>query len=145
MMIVPISLKMANAFVKAHHRHNGSVAGHKISIGLALNGDLIGVAIIGRPVNKTLDDGHTLEVRRVCVLEGHPGACSKLYARAKQIGQLLGYKKVITYTLLTEKQSSLLAVGATLERTFKGHTWQSKRNTKKDQKVYLERKNRWQL
>ena len=33
--IVPITLKEANAFVSAYHRHHGPVTGHKFSIGLA--------------------------------------------------------------------------------------------------------------
>ena len=49
MKIVPISLKDANEFVAKHHRHNKPTQGHKFSIGLEQDGQLVGVAIAGRP------------------------------------------------------------------------------------------------
>ena len=64
MLLVPISLKDANAFVAEHHRHHRPVVGHKFSIGCAQDGKLVGVAIIGRPVSRYLDNGLTLEVNR---------------------------------------------------------------------------------
>ena len=42
--LVPVSLKEANAFVSAHHRHHRPVTGHKFSIGCEQNGRLVGVA-----------------------------------------------------------------------------------------------------
>ncbi len=59
--IVPVTLKEANAFVAEHHRHHRPVAGHKFSIGCADGEDIVGVAIVGRPVARYLDDGWTLE------------------------------------------------------------------------------------
>ena len=57
---IPISLKDANEFVTTHHRQNKKTAGHKFSIGAMLDGELIGVAICGRPVARALDKGTTL-------------------------------------------------------------------------------------
>ena len=57
MLLVPISLKDANAFVAEHHRHHKPVVGHKFSIGCAQDGKLVGVAIVGRPVSRYLDNG----------------------------------------------------------------------------------------
>ena len=59
--LIPISLKDANAFVAAHHRHHKSVTGHKFSIGCEAEGRLVGVVIAGRPVSRYLDDGLTLD------------------------------------------------------------------------------------
>lgn len=64
--IVPISLAEANAFVEQHHRHHKPVVGHKFSIGLSNGEKIVGVAIVGRPVARHLDDGWTLEVNRLC-------------------------------------------------------------------------------
>ena len=64
--LVPMSLKDANTFVAAHHRHHKPVTGHKFSIGCAAEGRLVGVAIVGRPVSRYLDNGLTLEVTRLC-------------------------------------------------------------------------------
>ena len=44
MVIVPITLKSANAFVAAHHRHAGPTRGHRFSVGLDRGGELVGVA-----------------------------------------------------------------------------------------------------
>ena len=78
MVLVPISLRAANDFVSKYHRHHKRTAGHKFSIGVQENGQLVGVAICGRPVSRFLDDGLTLEVNRVCT-DGTKNACSMLY------------------------------------------------------------------
>ncbi|GLI00644.1 XF1762 family protein [Phytohabitans aurantiacus] len=58
---------------------------------------LVGVAIVGRPVARHLDDGLTLEVTRVAT-DGHRNACSLLYAAAWHAAKALGYRRLITYT-----------------------------------------------
>lgn len=55
--VVPITLKEANAFVEQNHRHHGPTVGHKFSIGLSDGEKIVGVAIVGRPVARHLDDG----------------------------------------------------------------------------------------
>ncbi|WP_337229470.1 XF1762 family protein [Pseudomonas aeruginosa] len=62
--ICPLTLAEANAFVEQYHRHHGPVQGHKFSLGLAAGERIVGVAIVGRPVARHLDDGMTLEVTR---------------------------------------------------------------------------------
>ena len=76
--IVPISLKEANAFVGAHHRHHGPITGHKFSIGLSDGEKVVGGVVVGRPVSRYLNDGWTLEVNRLCT-DGSLNACSMLY------------------------------------------------------------------
>ena len=73
--LVPLSKADANSYVEQHHRHSGPVAGHKFSVGAAQAGEVVGVAILGRPVNRVLDDGWTLEVLRVCTT-GTGNVCS---------------------------------------------------------------------
>lgn len=68
--VVPITLKEANAFVEQNHRHHGPTVGHKFSIGLSDGEKIVGVAIVGRPVARHLDDGWTLEVNRLGWLYG---------------------------------------------------------------------------
>ena len=50
-----VSLSEANAFVLKHHRHHKAVVGHLFSIGAAMNGTIVGVAIVGRPVARGRD------------------------------------------------------------------------------------------
>lgn len=107
----PITLKEAKAFVNKHHRHNVAPVGHKFSIGLTDGKKLIGVVIVGRPIARYNQDGYTLEVYRNCVLEGYKNACSKLYAAAWRVARNLGYKRLITYTLVSEPGTSLKAAG----------------------------------
>lgn len=110
--VVPIDLAEANAFVLSFHRHNKPTAGAKFSLGASDGVRLVGVAIIGRPVARQLDDGFTCEVYRVCVLDDAPkGACSFLYSRAWRVWAALGGRKLVTYTLDTEPGSSLRGAG----------------------------------
>lgn len=108
--LMPVALATANAFVNAHHRHHKATAGHKFSIGCAKDGELVGVAIVGRPVSRYLDDGWTLEVNRLCTT-GEKNACSILYAASARAAKAMGYRKIITYTLDSESGSSLRAAG----------------------------------
>jgi hypothetical protein len=110
MIIVPVTLKQSNDFVRTLHRHNKPVAGQKFSVGLAFKGELIGVAIAGRPVSRFLDNGTNLEITRVCT-NGFPNACSMLYAACRKAGGALGYKHIYTYTLIEEGGASLRAAG----------------------------------
>lgn len=116
MIIVPISLKEANSFVEKYHRHHNPVVGHKFSIGVVDdNENLVGVAIVGRPVSRHLDNGKTLEVTRLCT-DGTYNACSFLYSRCAKIAKDMGYEKIITYILEIENGASLRASGWTLEK-----------------------------
>ena len=75
--VVPLTLQEANDYVYDHHRHNKPVTGHRFSIGAILDkGDILGVAIVGRPVARALDDQVTAEINRVCVAEdSHKNVC----------------------------------------------------------------------
>lgn len=144
MKAVPITLREANDFVKNYHRHNQPVVGSKFAIGAEMDGKLVGVAIAGRPVARLLDNGKTLEIVRVCT-DGTRNVNSFLYGRVKQIGLLMGYEKIITYTLKSESGSSLRAVGAILEQEIKGQGWNRPNRIRIEQKVYLQEKIRWAL
>lgn len=125
--LVPTTLREANAFVKAHHRHHKPVTGHKFSIGCEAEGRLVGVVIAGRPVSRYLDDGLTLEVNRLCTT-GEKNACSMLYAAAARAAKAMGYQKIITYTLDTEPGTSLRAAGWTCMGRAGGKRWTGKRS-----------------
>ena len=81
LVLIPMTLREANAFVEQNHRHHKPVVGHKFSIGVSDGEKVVGVAIVGRPVGRFLDDGWTLEVTRLCT-DGTRNACSMLYAAA---------------------------------------------------------------
>lgn len=109
--IVPVELADAKAFVRAHHRHHEPPPGHKFSLGVSNDQDvLVGVAIVGRPVGRGNQDGLTLEVSRTCT-DGTPNANSALYAACWRGARALGYRRLITYTQAGESGASLRGAG----------------------------------
>ena len=111
MVISPITLKAAQAFIAQHHRHNKPPRGHKFSIGPKnAEGELIGVATAGRPVARHFDDGLTIEVNRTCTT-GERNANSVLYGAVWRAARAMGYHRCITYTQADESGASLRAAG----------------------------------
>lgn len=111
MILVPVTLKQACAFVAKLHRHNTPPRGHKFSVGVVNDaGELVGVAIAGRPVARVLDDGLTLEINRTCT-NGTRNANSKLYGACWRAAKAMGYRRCITYTQRRESGASLRAAG----------------------------------
>jgi hypothetical protein len=107
----PITIREAQEFIAKHHRHHPPPVGAKFAVGVSCDGTLAGVATIGRPVARMLDDGWTLEVTRVCTLNGFKNAASMLYAAAWRASRAMGYKRLISYILKTEEGTSLVAAG----------------------------------
>lgn len=110
-MVVPLTFSEAAAFVALHHRHHKPPPGTKFVLGCAReDGELVGVAMVGRPVARHFDDGQTLEVNRTCT-DGTSNANSFLYGHAWQAAKALGYRRLITYTQAGESGSSLRGAG----------------------------------
>ena len=123
--VVPIGLRAANEYVKEHHRHHPPTRGHKFSVAVRdEGGELRGVAIAGRPKARQLDDGHHLEVLRVCT-DGAQNACSMLYSAVRRAGIAMGYEphRIITYTLCDEPGTSLRAAGWHRDGETRGGEW----------------------
>lgn len=108
---IPITLKEAQEFVDKYHRHHKKAQGDKFRIGAEVDGELVGIVQVGRPVSRYLDDGYTLEVIRLCVNGDHKNVCSFLYSKSARIAKELGYHKIITYILESEMGTSLIASG----------------------------------
>lgn len=138
----PISQADAFAFIRQHHRH------HSVPVGALWwhgahddDGVLIGVAIVGRPVARRLDDGLTVEVTRLCTNGAH-NACSMLYGAARRVAMDKGYRRVITYTLPEEGGASLRAAGWDYLGRTPGKSWSVKSRPRED-KHPLGEKDRW--
>jgi hypothetical protein len=108
--LVPITLREANAFVKSVHRHHGPTRGCLFCVAVADEMAIRGVAIIGRPVARLLQDGFTAEVTRLAT-DGAMNACSQLYAAAWRAARAIGYQRLVTYTLAKESGVSIRAAG----------------------------------
>lgn len=93
--------------------------------------EIVGVAIVGRPVSRHLDDGWTLEVNRLCT-DGTHNACSMLYAAAWRAARAMGYKRLVTYILDSESGTSLKASGWKCVGQAGGLRWTGKRRPEVD-------------
>lgn len=150
--LVPMTLRKANDFVAEHHRHNGRTArnGGKWSAGVAVDGKLVGVAIVGNPLSATLMDGWTAEVLRVCTVEAAPkGTCSMLYQACWRAWRAMGGRRLITYTLQSESGASLRGanwrvVGQTKPVKDGWRKNDHLNDNRTHSPVMLEVKNRWQ-
>jgi hypothetical protein len=119
----PLTLREANAFIKAHHRHHRPVRGCICVVAVADDEDVVrGVAVLGRPVARLADDGWTAEVTRCCT-DGALNACSMLYGACRRAAFALGYRRVITYTLPDEGGASLRGAGWRCLGTAGGGSW----------------------
>lgn len=134
--IRPIILREANAYVAAHHRHNLPTNGHKWSLACYDGDRLCGVAIAGQPVSRNLDDGTTIEVRRVCT-DGTYNACSKLYGACARVAKEMGYRRIVTYTLQSEPGTSLKASGWICDGSAGGGSWNTPSRPREDVQITL--------
>jgi hypothetical protein len=112
--VVPVRFKDACGFVTMWHRHHRPPVSHKFSLGVADDqGVLHGVAIVGRPVARHLDNGLTLEVTRTAT-DGTINANSMLYGASWRAVKALGYQRLVTYSQAGESGSSLKGAGWTV-------------------------------
>jgi hypothetical protein len=110
MKLVPVTLAEAKEFVRKHHRHNLPPLSWKFGVGLSVDGQLVGVAIAGRPVARGLDTETAIEITRVCTIDAKNGN-SRLYGAICRAAAALGYEVAYTYTLQSESGASLKAAG----------------------------------
>lgn len=119
--VIPVTLETANDFVRKLHRHNKPVLGSKFCVGVNDGERLAGVAIVGRPVARLLDDGLTAEITRVCT-DGTRNAASMLYGACRKAARAMGYDRIFTYTLPEEGGASLRAAGFKLDKEDAGNS-----------------------
>jgi len=143
MKTIPLTLSQANELISAWHRHHKPAQGHRFSIGCVLTAsDIVGAAIVGRPVGRKTDQYLVAEVTRM-VTNGEKNACSFLYSACARIAREMGFERIQTFILREEPGTSLLAAGW----RFDGNTdsapqkWHSREGRRSDQPA--ERKQRW--
>lgn len=140
--VIPMTHSEASAFVALHHRHHGPSIGAKFWIGIA-DEVVRGVAVVGRPVARMLDDGWTLEVTRCCT-DGVLNGCSMLYGAAWRAARALGYRRLITYTLDIESGTSMKASGWRVVGQVDGRSWNCESRPRVDTHP-LQNKLRWEM
>lgn len=123
LLVRDVSISCAKRYVGALHRHSGVPVSALAAFGAWKAGELVGVALVGRPVSRVMQARGDAEVTRLCT-DGTWNACSILYAAARRWARQRGLG-LITYTLATEPGSSLRAVGAEVEAQVRGRRWWS--------------------
>ena len=132
LQIVPCSIAEAKEFIRANHRHHRPPVGAKFAVAVSdSHGSIRGVATVGRPVARKLDNGWTLEVNRVAT-DGTRNACSMLYSACWRASRALGYRKLVTYILDTEPGTSLAAAGWKCIASVRGRSWDCKSRPRVD-------------
>ena len=140
----------AKAFVAQHHEHNRPPNAWRFGAGIYNGEEMIASVIVGNPNSRHLYAQGCMGIDRVCTNRDLPGglvlyACSMGYGWAcREIAKRLpGFHRVVTYTLLDEPGTSLIAAG--FKRVFKtkGGTWHRKNRPRTDQAT-TERKWRWE-
>ena len=119
-----VTWRESRAFVGKEHRHHAPSQGHMWSTGVFDNGRLCGVAVIGRPVSRKLQEDGDIEVVRLAT-DGTANACSALYGAAARQAVAHGYKRwqLLTYILESEPGTSLRAAGWVLDGVTSGGGW----------------------
>jgi hypothetical protein len=132
---VPLTQKEAKEFITRYHRHHKPSVGDIFRIGLANNTKLVGVAMVGRPVSRRLDDNTTAEVTRCCIRDIPEArhAASALYAKCWRVARELGFTRLITYTLDSESGISLIATGWHIVHKTPGGSWSCNSRLRNDE------------
>lgn len=141
--IVPCSIEKARFFVRQMHRHHAPPLSGLFAVGCEADGRLCGVAIVGRPVARLLQDGFTAEVTRVAT-DGTANACSMLYGACWRAARELGFRRLVTYTLATEPGTSLLAAGWRDVDRVRGRSWSCQSRPRTD-RYPIQQKIRWEV
>ena len=119
-----VTWRTSKAFVGQEHRHHPPSQGHMWSSGVFDGERLCGVAVIGRPVSRKLQEAGQIEVVRLAT-DGTPDACSALYGAAARQAVAHGYKRwqLLTYILDDEPGTSLRAAGWVFDGLTDGGEW----------------------
>lgn len=141
--IVPITISDAKLFIREHHRHHKSLVSGLFAAACASDGVIIGVAVVGRPKARRLQDGWTAEVVRLCT-DGTPHVASKLYAACWRAARALGWRRLVTYILASEPGTSLVAAGWKCIGECGGGSWSCRSRPRID-KHPLQKKLRWEM
>ncbi len=107
--VVPCTVKAAKRHVRRWHRHLPRVHGGLFAAALAVDGQVVGVAMAGNPPRLWQGSGRVV-ISRVAT-DGAENGCSMLYGALCRAAKALGYREAWTYTLPEEPGTSLRAAG----------------------------------
>lgn len=112
MRIVPINVTQARAYVEKHHSHHHAPVGGFAAVAVESEGQIVCVAMLSRPVARLLNAVPTnAEVNRVASDGTTPHAASMAIGAISRAAFALGYRRLVSYTLLGEAGTSYRAAG----------------------------------
>lgn len=141
--LVPVDLATARRYVNEHHEHNEAPLSWRFGVGLAEEGELVAVAMAGRPTARGLDPERAVEITRVCIAQAgeHRNAASRLYGALCRASKALGYLTAYTYTLEREDAASVRAAGFRLDAELAARpTWSTPSRPRYEENLFGERK-----
>jgi hypothetical protein len=130
MRLRPVPVKVALRFNLKTHRRLPRLQGGMWAVAIERRA-ILGVAIVGRPTARRLDNGRRLQVLRCAVREGVPNGCSMLYGAVARSAKAMGATDCFTYTHADETGISLKASGWIEDTEFHskgGAEWGSRPN-----------------
>ncbi len=141
--LVDVEQRVAKDFVRQHHAHhapgeqNRPPAGWRWGHAIVNAGDLVAVAMVGRPIARRIDASKVVEVNRLCVSRDLDpalvwNAASMLYGAAAREARRRGFESIVTYTLEHEAGTSLRAAGWLQEHTTAGGSWNRPSRARED-------------
>lgn len=117
--LVPLRVKAALPFCDEHHSHLDPSRGGLFAVGERL----VCVAVAGRPARKLQELGHVDDVTRVASDGTAEHAASMALGAIRRAALALGYRRLVSYTLLGEAGTSYRAAGWWPTSLGKGGTW----------------------
>jgi len=145
--ICPVTFAVARQFVDRHHAHCRAPRCWRFGVAVRNGTTLIGVAMIGNPVARSLAGRGIVEVNRLCVHRYISAAlrwnaASMLLRQAARKAGQHGWSRIITYTLIDESGSSLLGAGWTREAVIRGRGWHGGARKRRNRNAWVD-KIRW--
>jgi hypothetical protein len=131
LLVRPSTLREANHYVRLWHSHNEPVRGCMFTVACETRtGDVVGVAIVGRPIAPALQDGRTIEVTRVATpgLRADRrcwGAMSMMIRSVWAAAWAIGVRRGVSYTRADESGRGYEVAGWLPVATCKTAAWTS--------------------
>lgn len=109
--VVPITITDARKHIERHHSHHHAPVGGLLACAVAEGDRVCCVAVLSRPVARMLDArGDVAEVTRVAS-DGTKHVASMCLAAVTRAALALGWRRLVSYTLLGETGTSYRAAG----------------------------------
>ena len=105
MSLVPVTRDVTRAFVERHHSHHHKPNTYIAAVGVESDGVVVCVAILELPKSRMLCNGHTTEVSRVASDGTTDNSGSMAIGAITRTALSLGYKRLVSYTILGEAGS----------------------------------------